>query len=259
MGVESSAVLEVCAADIDSVRAAAEGGAARVELCSGLAEGGVTPSVGLIASALGVARGRDVEQGGTMRVHVLVRPRPGDFVYSGDEVECMLADIAECRRLGVHGVVIGALTPVGDVDVAVCRRLVEAAGDMSVTFHRAFDVCADPFKALETIVALGCHRILTSGQAAAAKEGIALLQRLHRQAAGRIKILAGGGVSPANASDLMASGGVDELHASARTQVASAMQFRNPNVSMGVPGADEYSRKITDPSVVMRIISAMKT
>lgn len=243
-------VLEVCAGDIASVKAAAEGGALRVELCSALGEGGVTPSAGLIDGAMAVSEATG------LRVHVLIRPRGGDFVYDDDEVDCMVADVWHCRHKGVHGVVIGALTPAGDVDLGVCRRLVSAAGSMSVTFHRAFDVCARPFQALEDIISLGCSRILTSGQSTTAVEGLAMLTRLREAARGRVKLLAGGGVTPSNVGMLIASGAVDEIHASARSVVESAMQFRNPAVSMGAPGSDEYSRKVTDADVVRALLSA---
>ncbi|MDE7459520.1 MAG: copper homeostasis protein CutC, partial [Paramuribaculum sp.] len=166
-------LLEVCAGDLESVRAAAEGGAARVELCSALGEGGVTPSIGFLRQALLVP---------SLRVHVLIRPRGGDFLYTPEEVNAMVADIEACREAGAHGVVIGALTPDGDIDLPSCRRMIEAAGEMSVTFHRAFDLCRNPEEALDTIIELGCDRLLTSCQAATAIEGTPLLRRLHDRA-----------------------------------------------------------------------------
>lgn len=245
----SAKVLEVCAADIDSVRAAAEGGAARVELCSGLAEGGMTPSIGLIKSAVAV---------GGVKVNVLIRPRPGDFVYTADEVECMVSDIEACREAGVNGVVIGALTPDGDIDMTVCRRLVEVAGGMSVTFHRAFDMCANPLDAIEQLIELGCARVLTSGCSCSAEAGISTLRELHRRAGGRIIILAGGGVCPDNSGSITAIGLADELHASARATVPSVMRYRNDGVSMGTPGSDEYSRKVSSPDIIRAIIENMQ-
>lgn len=241
-------ILEICAGSIDSAMAAAAGGAARIELCQGLADGGVTPSAGLIREALKVEG---------LKVNVLIRPREGDFLYTEAEVRVMEEDVRLCRSLGCNGVVIGALRPDGTVDTDTCRRLMAAAGPgMEITFHRAFDLCADPLAALDTLVDLGCHRVLTSGQAASAIEGAAMLRQLVEHAAGHIIILAGGGVNSANASRLVALTGVTELHGSARATVASAMQFRRGGVSMGVPGADEYARKATDAAEVSAILRA---
>ncbi|MCC8071053.1 MAG: copper homeostasis protein CutC [Bacteroidales bacterium] len=241
-------ILEVCAGDIDSVKAAAEGGAARVELCSGLAEGGVTPSIGLIRQALKVPG---------IKVHVLIRPRGGDFLYTTEEVDCMVDDIREAVKAGVHGVVIGALDPDGNVDREACRRMVEAAGkDVNITFHRAFDLCRAPLEALEDVIALGCNRILTSGCAASALEGVDMLRSLVEKADGRLTILAGGGVSPDNARKIAESAGVKELHASARHTIGSPMRYRHEGVSMGTPGTDEYARKVTSPALVSAIVAS---
>ncbi|MDE5821975.1 MAG: copper homeostasis protein CutC [Paramuribaculum sp.] len=243
-------LLEVCAGDIDSVIAAAQGGASRVELCSALGEGGVTPSIGFIRSALQV-------QG--IRVHVLIRPRGGDFLYTPQEVDCMVDDIVAAREAGVHGVVIGALTPDGEIDMNACRKMMEAAAGISVTFHRAFDLCRDPFKALEDIISLGCDRILTSGQAQTALEGKENLAELVKQADGRIIILAGAGVSQSNAAEILNASGTGEIHASARTSVESGMKFRHSGVSMGTPGSDEYSRKTTSADIVKQIVSQINS
>lgn len=243
-------LLEVCAGDIDSVIAAAQGGASRVELCSALGEGGMTPSIGFIRSALKVPG---------IRVHVLIRPRGGDFLYTPQEVDCMVDDIVAAREAGVHGVVIGALTPDGEVDMNACRKMMEAAAGISVTFHRAFDLCRDPFKALEDIISLGCDRILTSGQAQTALEGKENLAELVKQADGRIIILAGAGVSQSNAAEILNASGTGEIHASARTSVESGMKFRHSGVSMGTPGSDEYSRKTTSADIVKQIVSQINS
>ena len=152
-------ILEVCCGDIQSIYAAKTGGAHRIELCSALSEGGVTPSAGLI---------REAVSSGIPAVHILIRPRGGDFLYSEDEIRLMETDIRCAVSSGVDGVVIGALTSDGDIDMTTCRRLIETAGDCSVTFHRAFDLCRNPQKALEDIISLGCDRILTSGLARSA-------------------------------------------------------------------------------------------
>lgn len=238
-------ILEVCAGDIDSVYAAAEGGAARVELCSALGEGGVTPSIGFIREA------RKVPELG---LNVLIRPRGGDFVYTPEEVDCMVSDIEECRKAGADAVVIGALTPEGDIDMAACRRMMEAAGEMSVTFHRAFDMCRDAHKGLEDIISLGCDRVLTSGQAPSAAQGVGMLAELHRQAAGRIVIMAGAGVNASNASMILRDGHADELHASARGKVESKSTNRREDVKMGTPDSDEYTRLSTSSEIVKEIL-----
>ena len=191
---------------MQSVRAAMEGGANRVELCQALGLDGLTPSAGMIATAVGMG----------IPVQVLIRPREGNFVYDKDEVLCMLRDIRHARQLGVNGVVIGALQADGSIDEETVRLLVEEAEGMSITFHRAFDVCTHPEEALEQIISLGCHRLLTSGQAATAKQGIPLLKRLVEQAAGRISIMPGAGVNPQNASRILAETGAKEIHGSLR-------------------------------------------
>ena len=241
-------LLEVCAGDNESVHAAARGGAQRVELCSALADGGITPSTGFLRQALEVPE---------VKVHVLIRPRGGDFLYTPQEVEAMTDDIVAAREAGAHGVVIGALTPEGDIDLPACRKMMEAAAGMNVTFHRAFDLCRDPFEALDQIIALGCNRLLTSGQSASALEGAPMLRQLVDRAAGRLVILAGGGVSPQNAAEILRLSGTHEVHASARHTVASHMIYRKPGVSMGAPGTDEYSRKTTSADIVAEIIKAI--
>lgn len=242
-------ILEICAADIESVHAAAEGGADRVELCSALSEGGITPSIGFIKQALKVRN---------IKVHVLIRPRNGDFLYSKDEIELMLDDIAVCREIGVHGIVIGALTPDGDIDVDTCRRLIDTAGGMSITFHRAFDLSKDPFKSIDKIIELGCNRLLTSGHAISAEDGIRLLSELVKYANERIIILAGGGITPSNAAKIIGEAGVNEIHASARSSKQSEMKYQLSGVSMGAANTDEYTRKTTDIELVKNIIETIK-
>lgn len=247
--MDKNPVLEVCAADLDSVKAAACGGAARVELCSALSEGGVTPSLGLLRES------RQIEG---LLIHVLIRPRGGDFIYSPEEIRCMEHDVAAAVANGADGVVIGALLPDGTIDTDTCRRLIDRAGGRNVTFHRAFDLCKNPEQAIETIISLGCNRILTSGQSSSAEAGIPALERYVRLAADRLTILPGGGVGSHNAARIMSLTGCHELHASARHTVSSPMAYRNTSVSMGVPGADEYSRKITSSDIVANIVAEMR-
>ncbi|MDE6380681.1 MAG: copper homeostasis protein CutC [Muribaculaceae bacterium] len=233
-------ILEVCAADIDSVYAAAKGGADRVELCCALSEGGLTPSAGMIEEALAVP---------DIKVNVLIRPRSGDFLYSEAEIRTMTRDIALCREMGVNGVVFGALTCDGNVDTAVCRRLAETAGSLHKTFHRAFDMCRDPRQAVRDIIRLGCDRILTSGQEKSASEGIRLIAEFQSEFPD-ITFIAAGGITPANAADIVARSGVREIHASAKTTIGSAMTYRHSGVSMGTPGVDEYVRTTTSADIV---------
>jgi len=200
-------ILEVCCGDLESALAATEGGAQRVELCSALSADGLTPSAGLIAAVRRIPG---------LKMHVLIRPREGDFVYTDEEFDVMREDILLAKQLGADGVVIGALTPEGDIDVARCQKLVEAAQGMQVTFHRAFDQCREPLLALEQIIAMGCTRLLTSGQAATAEAGIGLIRRLVEQAGNRLIILPGAGVNARNARAILEATGANEIHGSLR-------------------------------------------
>ena len=238
------ALLEICAGSVESAIAARDGGAERIELCAALEIGGVTPSAGVITEA------RKVEG---LVLNVIIRPRGGDFLYNGYEVACMEEDIRTCKRLGADGVVIGALTAEGDIDTATCKRLIAAADGMSITFHRAFDMCRNPKEALEQLISLGCHRVLTSGQAATAEAGIPLLKELVEQANGRIIIMPGCGVNSGNTANILHATGAGEIHASARKSVGSGMKFRHKGVSMGNPDCDEYARKETDADEVRAI------
>ena len=242
-------ILEVCAGSVESVAAARNGGAARVELCSALEIGGITPSVGLITEA------RHIEG---IALNVLIRPRGGDFLYNESEVATMEQDIVAVRQCGADGVVIGALTADGDVDVQVCNRLIKAAEGMSITFHRAFDMCRNPFLALEDIISLGCHRILTSGQAASAYAGITLIKQLVEAAQGRISIMPGCGVNAANATSILNSTGCYEIHASTRTSVESRMQYRHNGVSMGSSDNDEYAHMESNETLIRQIVESIQ-
>lgn len=241
--------LEICAGDIDSVYAAARGGADRVELCCALSEGGLTPSVGMIEEALAVPG---------IKVNVLIRPRTGDFVYSDAELRVMVRDIKTCRRLGVNGVVFGALTPYGDIDMKACRSMAEAAGELHKTFHRAFDMCRNPLQAVEDIMALGCDRILTSGQGATAMEGATLIGDLQGKFPD-ITFIAAGGVCPENVAEIIEKTSVRELHASAKTSIVSSMKFKKDGVNMGKADADEYTRNTTSEKTVSMIKDQLST
>lgn len=231
-------LFEVCTNSVESCIAAQEGGANRVELCAGIPEGGTTPSYGEIAMAREVLI--------TTRLHVIIRPRGGDFLYSPIEIKTMLKDIEMARRLGADGVVFGCLTANGEIDVPVMEQLMEASEGLSVTFHRAFDVCRDASKALEQIVNLGCDRILTSGQQATAELGIPLLKELRERAKGRITLLAGCGVNEKNICRIAKETGIQEFHFSARESIKSGMAYKNEAVSMGgTVHISEYERNVT--------------
>ena len=213
--------IEVCCTSVADVQESFYGGAIRVELCSAISCGGVTPSSGLISEAVKTSMSLSAEQNNSdrIRVNVLIRPREGNFCYNASEVRTMLSDIANCREMGVDGVVIGALTLDGDIDLDICERLVESAEGMSVTFHRAFDLCRNPQQALEQIISLGCDRLLTSGQKPKALEGSELISRLVRQADGRIIVMPGSGINPHNIAEIARITGADEFHSTARGAV----------------------------------------
>ncbi len=235
-------LLEVCAGSYASCMAAARGGADRLELCANLVIGGTTPSPALARQVL-----RDCR----LPVNVLIRPRFGDFLYDEAEMEQMVLEIKAFRALGVNGVVIGALTPDGCLDLEKMKRLMDAAGDLEITLHRAFDMTRDPFQSLEEAVALGCKTILTSGQAPSAPEGAALLKELNARAAGRITIMAGSGVKSGNLPALHEATGILAFHASARKKgLDSGMRYRKQEVSMGLPSLSEYEVWQTDEKEV---------
>ncbi len=243
-------LLEVCSASYKSCMAASRGGAHRIELCANLVIGGTTPSGSLFRQAR-----RDCN----LKINVLIRPRFGDFLYTRQELEEMADSIAMFRDLGADGVVIGVLTPDGDLDTQSMALLMEKAGTMDITLHRAFDMTRDPFQALEDAVSLGCKTILTSGQAQSAPLGIPLLARLREMAAGRIHIMAGSGVKSGNIPAIHAQTGITAFHATARTgTIDSAMRYRNPAVSMGLPSLSEYDIWQTDETEVRACVRAIQ-
>lgn len=207
------AIFEVCTDSLEGVLAAKDAGAHRVELCANLLEGGVTPSIGVIDLACPVG----------VPVHVLVRPRAGEFVYSSREWRVMLRDLEAIKGAGASGAVIGALEHDGRIDLERTRELIAASRPMSVTFHRAFDVCRDPIIALEELIELGADRILTSGQAATALEGAAMIRALLEQARGRIAIVAGGGIRAHNVRRVLLETGATEIHFTATEALESGI------------------------------------
>ncbi|MDO6431176.1 copper homeostasis protein CutC [Flavitalea sp. BT771] len=210
--------LEICSFDLASALTAQDAGAHRIELCAGPAEGGTTPGPGVIRAA-------------RERLHIdlypIIRPRGGDFLYSDEEYDTMLKEVAWCKDVGCNGVVIGILKADGTIDKKRAARLVDLAYPLGVTFHRAFDWAANPFEAMEDIISIGCERILTSGQRPAAIEGATMINELVRQADDRIVIMPGSGVRSENILQLLEKTDANEFHTSARTKKSSQMEFIN--------------------------------
>jgi copper homeostasis protein len=240
-------ILEVCANSATSAIAAQEGGAARVELCENLAEGGTTPSYGQIILARKHLH---------IKLYVLIRPRRGDFLYTDLEFEVMQADIRTCIEAGCDGVVIGMLKADGSVDKERCTELVRLARQwgLGVTFHRAFDMCADQFQALEDIIEIGCERVLTSGGKSTAMEGATVIAHLVEKAAGRIAIMPGSGITESNVADLVHFTGVTEVHSSARSKFEGGMQYKNDHILLTDGLSDEYSIDLTSVDRVKEIL-----
>ena len=243
-------LVEICVDSVSGAIAAQKGGADRVELCDNLWEGGTTPSAGQIKLA---------RQNIKIGLNVIIRPRGGDFLFNDVERAVMKEDIIMAKQLGADAVVIGCLTANGDIDVELTGSLMEVARPLSVTFHRAFDMCRDPHQALETLISLKVDRVLTSGQEATCLEGIEMLVALNKQAAGRIIVMPGGGLTARNIPKIVQATSVSEIHLSARTQFESGMQYRNSRCFMGgVMRPAEFSWKVTDENAVRTVCSLVK-
>ena len=218
---------------VASAIAAERGGAARIELCSALIEGGVTPSAGLIEATRAAV---------SLALHVMIRPRGGDFCYDANEFAIMRHDVEIAKNLGADGVVFGILDVNGNVDVARSRQLAELARPLAVTFHRAFDMAADLPRALEDVCAAGVNRLLTSGGEATSLQGQGMIAQLMRQAQNRLVIMPGSGIKPENARSLVEQTGVREIHVGLRSSLPSPMRYRNPRIAMGSIEGREYER-----------------
>lgn len=236
--------LEIAVQDPAGVRIALDAGADRIELCSALTTGGLTPSAGFIEMA--VAQADAAARPGF--VQVLVRPRGGGFVYSPDELAVSIADVRTARRAGAGGVVVGVLTDAGAIDADATARLIDAADGMQVTFHRAMDTVADPLGALDVLIGLGVTRILTSGGAPRSVDGAGMLAALVAQASSRIQVMAGGGVRVQDMQAIAATG-VDAVHLSARASVTG---------SASGPGGGDDSYDVTSPDVVREAVTALR-
>lgn len=231
--------LEICVNSLQSALAAVEGGAHRIELCQDLASGGTTPSIGLVeycAKTLG------------LETRVLIRPRSGDFTYSEPEIDVIKRDVMMCKQAGAAAVVVGFLTSSGEIDVELTREVVALAAPMEVTFHRAFDACADPEQALEQVISTGCHKLLTSGCAPTAMEGAHLLHRLVEQSQGRIDIIAAAGITPANVDEVVLLAGVSEVHGSCK---------RKGTAVDGGTNLFPFTETVTDASQVRSMVEKL--
>uniref|UniRef100_A0A8C2Y238 Copper homeostasis protein cutC homolog n=1 Tax=Capra hircus TaxID=9925 RepID=A0A8C2Y238_CAPHI len=238
LGAANGFLMEVCVDSVESAVNAERGGAGRIELCSGLLEGGTTPSMGVL---------QVVKQYVQIPVFVMIRPRGGDFLYSDREVEVMKADIRLAKLYGADGLVFGALTEDGHIDKELCMSLV------------AFDMVHDPVAALETLLTLGFERVLTSGCDSSALEGLPLIKRLIDQAKGRIVVMPGGGITDRNLQRILEGSGATEFHCSARSARDSGMKFRNSSVAMGASLSNsEYSLKVTDVTQVRTLNAIAK-
>jgi copper homeostasis protein len=243
----TTVTVELTVDSVGGARAAEAGGADRIELCQSLGDGGLTPSLGLfeaVRDAVGIP------------VVAMIRPRGGDFLYDDDEFAVMCRDVQ--RLAGASGFATGVLTANGTIDVPRMRELVELAGPLPVTCHRAFDLTADALLAVDALCELGIARLLTSGQAARAPDGAAVIRLVAERAANRLAVIAGSGVRADNVVELVRATGVREVHLSATAWRDSAMTFRRAGVPMGTAGTDEYRLRQTDPALVTAVIEALR-
>jgi len=244
--------IEVCVGSVFSAIEAEKGGASRVELCDNLFEGGTTPSIAAIEKTCELLN---------IPVHVMIRPRGGDFLYSDLEYEIMKKDISYAKKGGASGVVIGLLLPDGSVDECRTAELVKISSSlgMGVTFHRAFDMASNPYKALESIIKTGCERILTSGRENKAVDGKDLIKELAIIASERISIMAGSGINLSNAKTFLDYTGIKELHMSGKHRVDGKMLYRNTKINMGgLAGIPEFEQDITDSETISKVIKAIE-
>ena len=237
-------ILECRVDSVESALQAEKGGADRLELCSNLIIGGTTPTLALF---------RQIREHTNIRIHVLIRPRFGDFLYTKQELHIIAKEIDMFRKAGAEGIVIGCLTPDGSLDCEAMHFLIDYAGQMTVTLHRAFDMSKDPFQTLELAKELGIHTILTSGCQASCLDGIDLLRQLDEKSNGEITLMAGAGIQESSVRILREKTNLTAFHMSGKSVKNSKMQFRNPNVFMGLPGMSEYEIWETDSNAVSAV------
>jgi copper homeostasis protein len=246
--VSANVVLEVCVDSVESAVAAERGGAHRLELCSNLSNGGVTPSAGLIAV---------VRQAVSIPLHVMIRPRGSDFCYSDEEFRVMQRDILMAKQLHANAVVFGLLDLDGHIDTDRTKQLADFAAPLPVTFHRAFDMSSDLFMSLRDLQSIGIPRVLSSGGKQTALEGAKNLRALVTAASGTIAIIAGSGINAGNVSDLLEQTGVSDIHSTLRSTAPSPMRYRNEVVSMGAEKTDEYQHFVVQEQTVRDLLQAV--
>lgn len=244
-------LIEAAAFSLTSAINAYHGGADRIELCTAYAEGGLTPSAGAILLA---------KEKIPVPIHVMIRPRGGDFIYGEHDIEAMLKDIEFCKKNEIAGVVFGILNTAGNIDKQLCKLLADHAGGMSLTFHRAFDICANPLKAIDDIVACGFHRILTSGQKANAMEGLDNIASYVEHAANRIIIMPGSGINKDNAMHIAQQTKCSEMHLSGKRLVNSDGVKSNSEVSfISVENISDTAWYESDKENISEVINVLKT
>lgn len=243
--------IEVCIDNIESLHYAISGGATRIELCSSLALGGLTPNFGLM---------KQTAKASSIPVYAMIRPRQGDFLYSEEEIEIMLSDVEAASEAGLDGIVFGLLTQDGHIDIENSQRIAERAKSLGLgmTYHRAIDQCADMTSALEAIISLGCERILTSGLAPTAIEGVQTLADMVAIAKGRIEIMAGAGVNIDNVETIIKSTGVTEVHLSGKTTRSSHMVFVGEQAKMGAQDVDDFAIPITNTQTIRQLVAKVR-
>ncbi len=244
-----SILVEVCIDSLESLPIAQNAGAQRIELCCSLATGGLTPSAGYMRQAAKIAR---------IPVYAIIRPREGDFLYSSDDIEIMLEDIHTVKRANLQGIAIGALHQNGDLNQEALKEMVIAAKGLGVTFHRAIDHCRSPFEALEVLMSYKVERVLTSGLAKSANEGIKTLKEMTAFCGERLRIMPGAGVSPSNVKNIIAQTNAKEIHLSGKTTRPSQMQYHNTKATLGANESD-FDITVTSEDILRNTIKALKS
>lgn len=241
--------IEVCIDNLESLHYARHGGATRIELCSSLALGGLTPSLGFMKQAIKHAH---------IPVYAMIRPRQGDFLFSDDEIELMLEDIHAAKQAGLQGVVVGVLTAQSQINRDVLATLVKEAKGLGVTFHRAIDQCLEPFEALDTIMSAGCERVLTSGLKANALAGADTIARMVQHCGNHLSIMAGAGVTAENAAEIIAKSGIKEIHLSGKSTRPSHMINVARQAHMGSADIDDFLIPVTSAEKIAAVVKAIR-
>ncbi|HIF9128123.1 TPA: copper homeostasis protein CutC [Photobacterium damselae] len=236
--------LEVCIDNIESLHLAQQGGATRIELCSSLALGGLTPNFGFMQAAAKYAQ---------VPVYAMIRPRQGDFLFTDQDMEIMLADVYAAKQASLSGVVLGVLTDQGQVDKDQLKALIHQAQGMGVTFHRAIDQCIDPMATLDILMSLGCERVLTSGLKANAYDGREMLKEMVTYCGKRLSIMAGAGVTAENVGQIISDTGVREIHLSGKTTRPSLMKNYSNQAYMGNADIDDFAIPVTDANKIAAV------